>query len=56
MMKKAKTKQAHTSQSKIGMGDYYGSAIKQKVGRAIDVMGSKSLSSRKLSKPPKSLA
>lgn len=54
-MKKAKTKQAHTSQSKIGMGDYYGSGVKNPMGKVIRSYLSPSLGSGK-SKPPKSLA
>jgi hypothetical protein len=49
-------KNAHTSNSKVGMGDYYGTAIKQKVGRARDVMGITPMKASKLKKPPKSLA
>lgn len=56
-MKKPKAlKNAHTSNSKIGMGDNYGSGIKNKMGRSRDVMGMKPLSQKKLGKPPKSLA
>lgn len=56
-MKKAKgLKSAHTSNSKIGMGDYYGTGIKNKMGRTREVIGVKPLSMKKLGKPPKSLA
>lgn len=56
-MKKVKALQsAHTSNAKIGMGDSYGSAIPNKIGKSIDVMGQKSMGSKKLKTPPKSLA
>lgn len=50
-------KNAHTSDSKIGMGDYYGRGIKNKMGRVReDTMGMNSISPTKMKKPPKSLA
>ncbi len=50
-------KTAHTSNSKIGMGDFYGTGIKQKVGSMTrDYMGINSMTSKKMGKPPKSLA
>lgn len=56
-MKKVKAlKQAHTSNSKIGMGDHYGSGIKNPVGKIRDVMGVTNVKPKKLGKPPKSLA
>ena len=56
-MKKIKaSKTAHTSDSKVGRGDYYGTGVRNKVGRTIDVMGMKTLSKSKLKTPPKSLA
>lgn len=51
---KAKTKQAHTSQSKMGMGDYYGTGITAKIGRERD--NSLIPSPKRLKTPPKSLA
>lgn len=48
-------KQTHTSRSKTGSGDYYGSAIKQKMGRAKDIMLESPMKPKKM-KPPKSLA
>jgi hypothetical protein len=53
---KAKTKQAHTSQSKMGMGDYYGTGLTAKIGKTRDVTGFEVLSKKKLKTPPKSLA
>jgi hypothetical protein len=56
-MKKAKKKEWHASPNKIGMGDYYGTAIKNQKGRIIsDSMGFKSMTPGQLKKPPKSLA
>ena len=62
-MKKAKPlsgskglKNAHTSNSKYGMGDNYGSGVKAPVGRMVDGMGMKPVSSSKLKKAPRSLA
>lgn len=49
-------KTAHTSNSKIGMGDYYGIGIKNPIGRPIDVMGMDVPKPKRLTKPPKSLA
>ncbi len=48
---------AHTSPTKKGMGDYYGSGIKAKLGRMReDSMGMVAMTPKKLKKPPKSLA
>lgn len=56
-MKKIKApKQAHTSNSKSGMGDFYGSGIKQKVGKMRDDYVNMPIKSKKMGKPPKSLA
>ena len=57
MMKKVNRglKTAHTSNSKIGMGDCYGSGIRNPVGRIRDGMGMP-LSRKKVKTPPKSLA
>ncbi len=56
-MKKDKpTKQFHTSSSKYGMGDYYGTGVRNKVGTIIEGFGVEKVSSKKHSKPPKSLA
>ena len=53
---KAKTKQSHTSQSKMGMGDYYGTGLTAKIGKVRDVTGFQPMSKKKLKTPPKSLA
>ena len=57
-MKKMKApKTAHTSNSKIGMGDFYGTGIKNKMGRMrYDSMSMAPKSNKKMGKPPKSLA
>lgn len=56
MMKKASgLKTAHTSNSKIGMGDFYGSGVRNPVGRMRDGLGMP-LSKKKVKIPPKSLA
>lgn len=53
-----KPKQAHTANSKYGMGDFYGSGIRAKVGRVRDMYlpGVNPVSSENLKKPPKKLA
>ncbi len=55
---KAKTPMnVHTPKSQMGSGDYYGTAIKQKVGRMReDSMGVNPVSRKGLNKPPRSLA
>ncbi len=57
-MKKLKsTPETHTAKTKYGMGDYYGTGIKQKVGRMReDQIGFSGPSAKSLGKPPKSLA
>lgn len=57
-MKKVKTPMnAHTSKSQRGMGDNYGSGVRNPVGRMReDSMGYNALSPKKLGKAPKSLA
>jgi hypothetical protein len=56
-MKKLKPlKEAHTSNSKFGMGDNYGTGIKQKLGRMReDSMGMTAMTPKKLKTPPKSV-
>ncbi len=49
-------KTAHTSNAKIGMGDYYGSGLRNKTARSISIMGQSSGVPRKTTKPPKSFA
>lgn len=58
-MKKVKgLKQAHTSNAKRGMGDAYGSGMKNPIGKIRDVSTSVTtpVSKVKLKKPPKSMA
>lgn len=57
-MKKPKAnKETHVMNTKYGMGDYYGVGIKQKIGRMReDQLSFSSVTPKKLSKPPKSLA
>lgn len=59
-MKKSKslkrTNEAHTSKSKIGMGDHYGSGVKNPIGKIRDVMGITDVKPKGLKKAPKSLA
>jgi hypothetical protein len=52
---KTKVKQRNTPQTKVGMGDYNGTAIKQKMGRPISVM-TENPAKKKMGKAPKSLA
>jgi len=52
---KTKIKQRNTPQSKIGMGDYNGTAIKQKIGRPISIM-TETPAKKKMGKPPRALA
>lgn len=50
-------KNAHTPNTKYGMGDNYGSGIKNKVGKMRDnSMGAIDLSLKKLKVPPKKVA
>ena len=57
-MKKVKTPMnVHTPKSQMGMGDNYGTAIKQNVGKVKrSYMDAGENISKKLGKPPKSLA
>lgn len=58
-MKKGKiraSKQAHTSTSQKGMGDYYGTGIPAKIGRVVEGEGMVEVTPKRLKKPPKSLA
>lgn len=47
---------AHTPKSQKGLGDYYGTGIRQKLGIMRDGMGMETLSPQKLKKPPRSVA
>lgn len=53
---KKKHVESHTSPSKIGMGDHYGTGIKQKIGRMReDSVEYIPLSKKKMGTPPKSI-
>lgn len=58
-MNKPKSKKSsgdwHVSHTSMGMGDYYGTGIKAKVGKVIEGTGMNSLSPKKLGTPPKSV-
>jgi len=54
--KPGKNRFAHTANTKYGMGDNYGSGIKQKMGKVTRGMGQKPISPSKLGKPPRGLA
>jgi hypothetical protein len=56
MKKLKKTAAAHTTLSSKGVGDFYGSGIRNKIGRSRDVMGISEIPSKKLKNPPKSMA
>ena len=51
-----KNKQAHTANTKYGMGDNYGTGIRAKLGKMREGMGMQEISNRKMGTPPKSLA
>lgn len=56
-MKKIKASpNAHTADTKYGMGDYYGMGIKQKVGTLRDDYINMPSKPKTMGKPPKSLA
>lgn len=47
---------AHVSKAKFGMGDFYGSGVKQPIGKIRSGIGSNPVSKSKLGKPPKKMA
>lgn len=49
-------KNAHTPNTKLGMGDYYGTGVRQKIGRMREGMGMQEITPKKMKTPPKSLA
>lgn len=58
-MKKIKSgihKENHVAPTKYGMGDYYGQGIKNPIGRVRDSYVDMPMKSKKVGKPPKSLA
>ncbi len=52
---KTKYKQAHTDNTKYGMGDNYGTGIKAKMGKIRDGFGMYSLSPKQIGTAPKSV-
>jgi hypothetical protein len=57
MAKSKKFKQAHTDNVKHGMGDFYGSGVKNPVGKMRSgSVGQVKASKKQLKNPPKSLA
>lgn len=57
LMKNSKVnKTAHTSNSKIGMGDYYGVGVKNPVAKIVVDQINEVVPKSKMKKPPKSLA
>lgn len=47
----------HVSHTSMGMGDYYGTGVKQKLGRVRDdSMGMMAITPKKLKTPPRSVA
>lgn len=45
----------HVSHTSMGMGDYYGTGVRAKLGKMRDGMGMKPLSQKKLGTPPRSV-
>ena len=56
--KRSKYKQAHTDNTKFGMGDFYGRAIPAKMGkiRSVYPPDANPVQPKSLKKPPKTLA
>lgn len=54
--KPGKNKQAHTANTPYGMGDNYGSGVRNPIGKVREGMGMKTLSKKQIGTPPKSLA
>lgn len=57
-MKKLKSlkKEGHSSQSQMGMGDYYGTGIRNPTAKIKDMYGYTKIKPKKMGKAPKSLA
>ena len=53
---KKSDRRAHTSGSKEGCGDYYGSGVRNPVAKIRDFGGVSAASMKKTKKPPKALA
>jgi len=56
MKKEKRAREWHGSSSKFGMGDYYGTGLKAKVGRIRDGMNSPQVTPKELKTPPRTLA
>lgn len=56
MKKGRRTGEINVSRSQKGMGDYYGTGIRNPMGKIRDVTGISNLKPAKLKKPPKSIA
>ena len=57
MKKSKKLKQFHTASKQIGMGDFYGSGVKNPVGKVLyDSVNNTRVSKNNLAKAPKKLA
>ena len=54
--KPGKNRFAHTANTQYGMGDNYGSAVKNPMGKIRSVTGAAPLSKSKLKNPPRGLA
>lgn len=46
----------HVSHTSMGMGDYYGTGIRAKIGKMRDGMGMETITQKQLKTPPKSVA
>jgi hypothetical protein len=46
----------HTARTKYGSGDYYGSGVRQKVGKMVLSTGVDATPTSKVKKPPRTLA
>lgn len=54
--KRLVAKEAHTAPTKFGMGDYYGSGVKNPIGRIRDdSVGYRPVNRKQLGTPPKSV-
>lgn len=56
MKKTKKYQEAHSANTKFGMGDYYGTGIRAPLGKMRDGMGMIELNPKQKKQPPKSLA
>jgi len=49
-------KNSHTANTKYGMGDFYGSGVRNPVGRVREGFGMDTITKKKLKTPPRGLA